>query len=101
MVRTALVMFSLALLVRMESFTTGRRRVGRRYTFETDPDVELLRHVEESFRGAGMRVRLEGMTKGRTTYETTIYVSGPVPHHEKVTDALLAHPGVRRLSRQG
>jgi len=98
---TALVMFSLALLVRMESFTTGHRRVGRRYTFETDPDVALLRLVEDSFRGAGMRVRLEAMEKGRNSYETTIYVSGPVPRHERVTDALLAHPGIRRLSRQG
>ncbi len=98
---TVLVMFSLLVLVKLERFTHARRRVGRRYTFRLDPDPELPRAVEEAFRRAGLRVRMDAVDKTARHFEATLHASGPLPRHERVLDDLLARPGVHRVRRNG
>ena len=98
---TALVMFSLSLLGRMERFVSPRRRVFRRYAIEVEPDPELLVRVQEAFRAEGMAVRIVALEKGPECFQATLHVTGPVQGHERVADGLLGHPDVRKLSRNG
>ena len=98
---TALIMFSLVLLGRMERYVSPRRRVSRRYAIEVDPEPELLAEAEEKFRAAGMSVRIESLEKRPECFQATLNVSGPVQGQERVADGLLRHPSVRKLSRHG
>jgi putative Mg2+ transporter-C (MgtC) family protein len=98
---TALVMFSLSLLGRMERYVSPRRRVFRRYAMEVEPDPELLVRVQEGFRAEGMAVRIVALEKRPQCFHATLHVTGPVQGHERVADGLLGHPGVRKLSRNG
>lgn len=93
---TALVLFSLLLLGRLEDFLTERRS-GRRYLLSLDPDPELLDVAVQTFRGAGLRVHSESVEKGER-FEVSFDVSGPVRVHQRVIRELAAHPGVHRLT---
>jgi putative Mg2+ transporter-C (MgtC) family protein len=98
---TALVVFSLSLLGKMERYFSPRRRVFRRYAIEVEPDPELLVRVQEAFRAEGMAVRIVALDKGPECFQATLHVTGPVQGHERVADGLLGHPDVRKLSRNG
>lgn len=93
---TALVIFSLLLLGRLEDFLVERRS-GRRYTLSLDPDPELLDVAVQTFRRAGLRVHSESVEKG-DRFEVAFDVSGPVRVHQRVIRELAAHPGVHRLT---
>jgi putative Mg2+ transporter-C (MgtC) family protein len=98
---TALVMFSLSLLGRMERYLAPRRRVFRRYAIEVEPDPALLVRVQEGFRAEGMAVRIVALQKLPECFHATLHVTGPVQGQERVADGLLGHPGVHRLARNG
>lgn len=98
---TALVMFCLVLLGRMERYVSPRRRVFRRYAVEVEPDPELLVRVQEGFRAEGMAVRIAALEKRSEGFNATLHVTGPVRGHERVANGLLEHPGVRALKRNG
>lgn len=98
---TALVVVSLVLLRRVESFVAPRRRVHRRLTVELDPDPALLGRVEEALRGAGMRVRTEAVERRPECVRATLLVAGPAGGQDRAVDRVLGLGGVRRLARGG
>ncbi|MEW5931805.1 MAG: MgtC/SapB family protein [Gemmatimonadota bacterium] len=98
---TALVMFSLSLLGRMERYVSPRRRISRRYAIEVAPDPELLAGVEQEFRAEGMSVRIVALQKRPECFQATLSVTGPALGQERVADSLLRHPGVNALKRNG
>lgn len=95
---TALVVFSLVLLGRLENVVL-RRRLRQRYLVVIAPDPELLGVVEDSFREAGLRVETESVEKEEHHFELSFDVSGRASLHEAVLRRLAARPGVRRLTR--
>jgi putative Mg2+ transporter-C (MgtC) family protein len=95
---TALVVFSLMLLGRLEMVLVRRSR-RQRYLVTITPDPELLRQVENDFRDAGLRVETEAVEKGETHYDVSFEVTGPAVKHSEVLRRALERDGVRRMTR--
>jgi putative Mg2+ transporter-C (MgtC) family protein len=95
---TALVVFSLMLLGRLESVITLRLQ-SRRYLFVLEPDARLVRLLEDSFRAEGLRVQIASVEKAGDRYEATFDVAGPRRTHERVLQGLIERAGIRRITR--
>jgi putative Mg2+ transporter-C (MgtC) family protein len=97
---TALVVFSLGLLGRIENLVI-RRRHRQRYLVTLQPDPDLLQSVEDHFRRAGLRVDTESVEKKDDAWEAQFDVSGAEHLHPAVLRELICREGVRRLTRVG
>jgi len=97
---TLLVVFSLGLLGRIEGAVV-RRQQRRRYLVTFDPNAELLRTVEDSFGGRGLRLDIESVEKSEGRWEAQIDVAGPLELQRQAMRELIGREGVHRLTRIG
>jgi putative Mg2+ transporter-C (MgtC) family protein len=95
---TVLVGATLVFLGRIEREMIRRRRT-RRYIFTLDPDPELLEMVEQAFREEGLRVETASVEKDAERYEASFDVSGAARLHGHVVRALIARPGIHKMTR--
>lgn len=94
-----LVGISLVMFGRVEDLVTRRRRT-QHYHVVLDPDPELLRLVEDTFRERGLRILTESVDKTGDEYRASFDVAGHALLHDQVIRSLAARPGIRRLSRE-
>lgn len=95
---TVLVAAALVVLARVERVMIRRHR-HERYSFLLSPEPELITQLAESFRGKGLRVKIDAVTKGETEFEATYDVAGQARLFPPALESILGHPGVRRMTR--
>jgi putative Mg2+ transporter-C (MgtC) family protein len=78
-----------------------RRRAIHRYHFFLDPDPALLEAIHRTFREAGLEVESETVEKDALGFRATFEVYGPAFLHREIARAVVARPGVHRMSRSG
>lgn len=93
-----LVGLSLVLLARVEVGMLRRYRT-RRYTLELEAAPELVESVEGLFRQHGMRIETEVFSKSDAGFELSYEAAGPAGKHHKLSRALIAMEGVRKMTR--
>lgn len=93
-----LVGLSLVLLARVEVGMLRRYRT-RRYTLELAAVPDLVEEVEKLFRQHGMRIETEVFSKSDAGFELSYEASGPAGKHYKLSRALIAMEGVRKMTR--
>jgi putative Mg2+ transporter-C (MgtC) family protein len=94
-----MVGISLVVLARVEDELIRRRR-GQRYSMTLDPAPDLLEAVEAAFRDQGLQIETESVEKTAESFEAVFEVTGPLRRHGPVVRALVAQPGVRRMTRE-
>src|SRR5690606_28853665 len=80
---TVLVGASVVVVGRIEELAIRRGR-GQRYNYTLDPNPDLLREVEETLRGQGLRVQTESVEKAVEEYRASFDVVGRAHLHEQV-----------------
>lgn len=93
-----LVLFTLALLAKFERIL-DRRLAHRRYSVAVDAETEAFDRLQEAFRRAGLRVKVEAMEKSGADAEITFRLTGPLSEHEALIRHMVGDRGVRRFTR--